>query len=207
MLGALKVPRPGSGLVIAVLALVLLGAIAAEIPAAPIQGGVGGLLVGHSSFSADMAETAAVSGYGALVLELTGARLRGPDLFWLDHLDQVQQRRFPVWGWIDGRTDLDRAADIVRSLPLAGLYVYDATALADSLAGLKQGFPVVSVVPFARRAQHPDAAVAMDYETFLEHAGSVARAVLVADRLDEAKIRRAREVADDCIVALAPIGK
>lgn len=208
MLGALKIPRPGSAPVITVLALVLLGAIAFAIPPAPLEGGSGGLLVTHSQISEALAETSAQAGYSFLVIDLYAAALDGPAALWVDHLDRVRRRRYPVWGWIDGRTDFERAARMIRSLPLSGLYVYDAPELADALRTVKRGFPIVLAVPFERRAGHEEAAVVMDLETFVQNVGLVRHPVLRAHGLDDAHVREAREAAGgDCVVALLPIGR
>ena len=194
----------GSPFLIGLATVVILGAMVLAIPPASIKGDRGGYLVRHSRFGERLVEQIAGQGYGYLVLDLSGARL-DDDALWRKHLEGVDRRRFPVWGWIDERTGASSARELVKDQKLAGLFVYGADALsrARALRGAKPDLKVIPVLAFGDpRPEEGAFAVAMNHERFLAGAGGVPLPVLIADQLDAARIETARAAIDgDYVVA------
>jgi hypothetical protein len=203
----------GTGPLIALLAIVSLGAIAFAIPAAPIEApsteGRQGCLIGHSALSDLLAEQLAATGYHYIAVDLGSARLED-DSLWTEHLDRVSSRLFPVWGWVDVRSAGFRDAQrFIRELNLAGMYVYgpDAVAKAEELRSGRAGFEIVPVLRDGDPAPADGRyAVALDLGEFWDRAEEFDLPVLRADVLDANKIEDAREVAGrNYVVALTPL--
>jgi hypothetical protein len=205
MVGGWKRNVPTGGtLWIVVLALIFVGAIAFAIPPAPfdIDPDVErGFLVGHSRFSDQLAEQLVNGGYTYLAIDLTQAPLeRGEDTFWRRHFRHVASRRLPIWGWVDVSRGSEHARDVVRSVNLAGLFVAgrDAAETARELRGdTREDFRVVPVVRLGSAPpQEGGYAVAMTEKEFVANQGRFDLPILIADQLDAAAIRAAREAAD-----------
>lgn len=200
MLGTPKpAPRAGSGLHVTVLAVVMLGAMAFAIPPAPIKttkdGFERGLLVSHMRFSDLMAEQIANNGYTYLAIDVTLADT-SRDALWRAHLDVVESRRFDVWGYCDLRGEgEEQARAIVRSLNLAGLFVYgpDAVRQAAALRRERAGLRVVPIVRPGGAPPKGEHAVALDRSAFV--ATDAKLPVLIADQLDAAAVADARKQA------------
>jgi hypothetical protein len=203
----------GTGPLIALLAIVALGAIAFAIPAAPIESPTGegrqGCLIGHATLSDLLAEQLAANGYHYIAVDLGSARLEDGAL-WIGHLDRVSKRLFPVWGWVDTRSaGFRHAQQFIRELNLAGMYVYgpDAAVKAEELRSGRAGFEIVPVIRDGEKAPASGRyAVALDLGEFWDRAEEYDLPVLRADILDPDKVEDAREVAGrDYLVALTPL--
>jgi hypothetical protein len=210
MLAPTDARDPASAPTITATAILFLAVMAVAIPAAPIEGaGVGGLLVGRSLVSEGLAETLAQAGYGYLAVDLSDASVGGEDDYWVGRLEGVRRRQFPVWGWIDAGMDKERVSRLIGTLSLSGLYVSGPEA-ASTAAILRAAWPRLPVVPVVRFGDAPprdgEYAVAMEPADFLRVAAGFDRPVLLADRLDMAAIRVAREVVGGaCLVARTPV--
>jgi len=124
MLARSKTPGGSAGLITA-LTIVMLGAMAFAIPAAPIRSegtAMRGYLVGHGRFSARLAEQLARSGYTYLAVDLTTGESRD----WSEHFEEVSRRRFPVWGWIELDSSHERGARRTAEMARA-VYEVDRT--------------------------------------------------------------------------------
>lgn len=211
MVGGWKRNLPTGGTFwIVVLSLIFVGAIAFAIPPAPFEIRMDverGFLVGHSRFSDQLAEQLVAGGYTYLAIDLTQARLeRGEDTFWRRHFRHVASRRLPIWGWVDVSRGSEHARNVVRSVNLAGLFVAgrDAAQVARDLAGgMRDDFRIVPVVRFgAAQPEEGDFAVALTEKDFVANQGRFDLPILIADELDAAGIRAAREAASgDYLVA------
>jgi len=136
--------------VIAGLTVLFLGAMAFAIPPAPIEVSVEerrGYVESFSRFSDRLADLLAGDGYSFLALDLQGAPA-GDAAFWSAQLEQVQKRRFKVWGWLPAGMELARARDLVLRLQLEGILVYGPGSAATSAAAAswKPGLEVLEVV-------------------------------------------------------------
>lgn len=210
MVGGWKRPVPTGGTFwVVVLSLVFVGAIAFAIPPAPFEIDPGverGYLVGHSRFSDPLAEQLVGDGYTYLAIDLTQARLEsGEDTFWRRHFRDVASRRLPIWGWVDVSRGSAHAKDVVRNVNLAGLFVAGRNAVqaAQEIRGqVRDEFRIVPVVRLGAAPPEGEFAVAMTGEEFVANQDRFDLPVLVADQLDAAAIRAAREAAaGDYLVA------
>jgi len=182
--------------VIVVLAVVIVAAMAFAVPPAPIEiGDAGAYLIGQGRLSAQLADQLSRSNYGALVIDFTGVDL-GESALWRSHFAAVDQRGYPIWGWVDLNGGVEQARAVARGEKLARLYVYgpDAVAVAAMLDK-----PSLRVVPVLRpNDAKPDGeyAVVVDLERFLEGVEGAATTVLRAgslgvDEIDEARAHAA----------------
>jgi len=202
--GSRRNATTGAAVWIVVLAVIFLGAITFAIPPAPFdidKNVERGFLVGHSRFSEQLAEQLVSGGYTYLAIELTQARLeRGDDTFWRRHLDDVALRRLPIWGWVDVSKGSGHAQSVVRSVNLTGLFVAgrDAVQVARELSSVtRDDFRVVPVIRFgAEQPQEGEFAVALLEKDFVANQGRFDLPILIADQLDAAAIRAAREASD-----------
>jgi hypothetical protein len=188
---------------IVVLALIFVGAIAFAIPPAPFDIDPRferGFLVGHSRFSAPLAEQLVSEGYTYLAIDLTQARLeRGEDTFWRQHLRRVASRRLPIWGWVDVSAGPEHARDVLRGVNLAGLFVAGRgaeQAARELRRDARDDFRIVPVIRLgAALPADGEFAVALAEKDFVADQGRFDLPILIADQLDEAAIRAAREAA------------
>ena len=208
MLGGLNRAIPsGSAPLIGVLAAIFVCAIAFKVPPSHIEvpdvGAQRGFLLGVSRFSDRFAEQLGRYGYNYIAIDFTKASL-DKDAIWRKHLEMVSQRRFPVWGWVEVRSDagLVHARAVLDNLKLAKLFVYgpDAVAAADEL-GDPRVIPVVRTKD-KRPDDERDYAVVMTPAEFRSDGNNVALPILIADQLDAAGIHAARAAVDgDYLVA------
>jgi hypothetical protein len=205
--------RPGNTTaLVAVLAIVMLGAMAFAVPPSrlTIQAGPGdrGYLVNHSRFSAVLASQIANDGYSLLAIDLSAGGME-KDASWRVHLDQVAEVQFPTWGWVDTRRVGANATDrIAGGANVAGLFVYGpgAEELAKRLRAEFGGLRVVPVINRGDPAPEMPHGVAMDLDDFIESAGDVDFPVLRAAQLSIGEIEEARAAAKGSyLVARIPL--
>jgi hypothetical protein len=209
--GSRRIAKAGATVWIVVLAVIFLGAITFAIPPAPFDFDKNverGFLVGHSRFSDQLAEQLVSGGYTYLAIELTRARLEhGDDTFWREHFKAVASRRLPIWGWVDVSKGSGHAQSVVRSVNLTGLFVAgrDAVQVARELRSVtRDDLRIVPVIRFgAVLPQEGELfAVALTEKDFVANQGRFDLPILIADQLDAAAIRTAREASDgDYLVA------
>jgi len=211
--GSRRIAKTGATVWIVVLAVIFLGAITFAIPPAPFDFDKNverGFLVGHSRFSDQLAEQLVSGGYTYLAIELTQARLEhGDDTFWQPHFRRVDRRRLPIWGWVDVSRGSEHARNVIEDHKLrrlAGLFVAgrDAVQVARELRSVtRDDFRIVPVIRFgAEQPQEGEFAVALTEKDFVANQGRFDLPVLIADQLDAAAIRAAREASDgDYLVA------
>ena len=196
---------------VTLLALLFLAVIGVSLPAAAIRTDAGaarsGALIGLSSLSYSLAQVRANDGYNFLAVDLGGSDL-GPDALWRKHLAQVRGAQFPVWGWV--RTDVGaaRAREVLRTVPLDGLYVYgpNALRLAQELSALGGRGPAVVPVlgPRDVRPEGTPFGVVFDAQRF--GAPDVPLPVLAAARLEYRALQAARaKAAGDSLIAFIPL--
>jgi hypothetical protein len=201
--GSQRSAPTGSALWIVVLALIFIGAISLAIPPAPFEVEKEferGYLVGHSRFSDRLAEQLVAGGYTYLAIDLTHARLdHGEDAVWREHLRSVASRRLPIWGWVDVTRNPEHAQGVARGVKLAGLFVAGrgAVQVAEELRGVTRSD--LRIVPVVRlgvaQAVEGEFAVALTDKEFVANQGRFDLPILIADQLDAAAIRAAREAA------------
>jgi hypothetical protein len=210
---AMERPPKGTARVVAAMAVLFLGAIAAAVPPPPIEAGTAqrrGYLESFARFNDDLAYYLARDGFSFLALDLATAD-PSADAHWREQKRRVDRRRFPVWGWLDASLPHDRAERLVRELRLDGLFVFgeEPAALAAAARAWRSGLEVVEVVPETSDRARGAPAVAMGLETFEASFTDPASPfrqtrfrVLLAGSLDRSLIDKARGVATgDYLVA------
>jgi len=208
--GILRPSPRRSGAIITILTVLVLGAMANAIPRArlvpTVTGVERGCLVSEGRFSTMLAEIQSRSGYNYMAIDLTHAPLHG-DAIWREPFDDVS-RIYPVWGWVDVRAGVDQACTVAASLPLKGLFLYNAQpADVDAVHAAKRGLRVIPVVRDGETWGGTGAfAVAFAPKRFATEAAKTALPVLLAADLDEAGIATARAAATGdylvCTIAL-----
>jgi hypothetical protein len=199
MLGG--VPQPvlhKSAALVAVLTVVALGAMASSIPEArltpKVTGVERGYLVGLGSFSDVLVDTLNRDGYNYLAVDFTRAPLDRTAI-WRGEFDRVA-RIFPVWGWVDVRKGVEQARKVAASLSLQGLFLYGARP--EDVEAVRQANPGLRLLPVVRPGEapaQPRCAIALPPDRFAAEAHGIHVPVLLADRLDEAAIDKARRAA------------
>jgi hypothetical protein len=214
MLARAKVLSGGPVGMIGGLTVVVLGAIAFALPAPPIEPGTsGGFVIGHEWVIGVAAERRArTEGYAFAVVDLTTADLR-PGAYWREHTDEIRKRRLPVWGWVKiDRTEASRehARAVLRSVGLAGLYVYGPGAVeeAESLGRVRAGIPIIPVL--VRGATPPAEGpygLPLDADAFAGKLGDRVIPVLRAASMSSLDVRLARDARGDetYLVAQIPV--
>lgn len=205
-------PSPRAAPVIAGLTILMLGAMAVAIPAAPIEAKTRahrGLVLGFAQLSEEIAEGLAADGYSHVAVDLTGARLGETRPLWTRQVERITARRFPVWGWVETRGGLEGAETVVKELNLAGVYVCGdgAGQFAAALRSRRPGLDIRTVVPPAEAASAPaGSGIVCSSGEFPGEAGRLA--VLFADRLTFAEMEAARERATgDYLIVRVPVGE
>jgi hypothetical protein len=140
-----------------------------------------------------LAELLNGDGYTYIAIDLSRAALAG-DAPWRGEFDSVS-RIFPVWAFVDARGGAGQARKVAATLPLQGILLYGARpADVEAVRAAKPGLRVVPVVR-AGETREAEYAVALPPERFAAEASKTGFPMLLADRLGEAGIAKARAAA------------
>ncbi len=200
-----------SARLVTLLALVFLTVIGVSLPATAIRTDAtaarSGALIGVGSLSYSLAQVRANDGYNFLAVDLGGSDL-GPDALWRKHLAQVRGAQFPVWGWV--RTDIGavRLREILRAVPLDGLYVYgpNAVRLAQDLSPLRERGPAIVPVLSERDTWPEGIPFGVVFDAARFPGSDVPLPVLAAAKLEYRALQAARAKAGgDSLIAFIPL--